>query len=174
MGRKYYSEGSKSVSGGKSVSKRHKKLKRKTSFAFKFFMVFSSACLLSGLGWFGYQTMTRYDGSISNSKSVDLRVSNIVKQTDTLQYENTEAMLDTYHLSSEYSDDNGTHQVILEENYIDKDLAASKIGENRKVRLDLSTFKPIGDKGLNLWFAIPVCLGLLIYFIAGIVYMKRY
>ncbi len=102
--------------------------------------------LIFGITWI-HLTKNQYTNVVGGPMRVTISVTETVLQTDTRYQENADVYVDTYHLAGMYDGRN----IVLLENYIDKEQADSFIGENRRVVIDKSTYKELVSKGVPSW-----------------------
>ena len=136
-------------------------------------LLLGTLAFLSGSVWLTVAKVHQYEPAVGSAKMANVQVSGVTKQTDEESFENAVAQIDKYHLTTVYEDGFGKHDVVLEESYIDEELAQSKIGEKRFVKIDSATYTQLHNNGMAMWFAIPLSIGLIIYLIMGIRYLRK-
>ena len=176
MGRVLYSQSGVGVQSFRSdtvsVKSKTKKATGTSVFGRVVFIV-ATIFVMFGFLWFWVLNHSRYGNSVGDVRRVSVVVQDVVKQTDVEQYENAEAEIERYHLTGQYNNKGYTHDIVLNESYIDEEQARSFVGQTRRVAVDTASWQNVVDRGISYFCGIPVCFGLLCYVVLGIIYIRR-
>ena len=160
------SKGNRRSFGGR-ISDRVDDVVEKSPYGILFTISF--VLVVCGIVWFCIQGFNRFTGVDGHLSPVYLKVAGSIGQTDTLETDDATVTMDTYHLTSSYKG----QSVVLDENYIDEELADSMTGQHRFVMMNKDSLKVAHDKGITFFFAIPLIIGFIMFIMTGVKYIRH-
>lgn len=156
----------------KRVIRSQKQIRKRWKIA-RLFCIIGIILLIAG-GFLGFfMNRKPYGDIIGDTYKFQAVVSDVHEQMDVVIQESGSISTFMYHLVIEYEYDDIKRELILNESYLTKNVAADYIGESRDIVIDTGTFKELERNEFRYEFILMMILGFVVL-IGALMFMYRF